>query len=96
MSGEWLMITTVYDVDARAVTHFLNGEVLSREAIPSEYLVDTVRIGDASIGNWGLPKWSNDPHFAVRNFNGTLDEFNLFSAALSAEEIRRLYTDGQP
>ena len=61
-----------------------------------EYLVETTRVGDASVGNWALPRWSNDPHFAVRNFNGSLDEFMMFGAALSAEEIRRLYTDGKP
>ena len=95
LSGQWLMIATVYNVDARMVTHYLNGDVLSREAVLAEYLVETVRIGEASIGNWGLPKW-NEPRFAVRNLNGTIDEFKLFSAALSADEIRRLYTDGKP
>jgi Concanavalin A-like lectin/glucanases superfamily/FecR protein len=95
LSGQWLMIATVYDVDAKAVTHFLNGDVLSRETIPDEYLVESVRIGNASIGNWGLPE-RDEPRFAVRNLNGSLDEFKLFGAALSAEEIRRLYTDGKP
>ena len=62
LSGQWLMIATVYDVDARTVTHYLNGEVLSREAIPDEYLVESVRIGNASIGNWGLPE-RDEPAF---------------------------------
>ena len=95
LSGQWLMIATVYDVDAKVVTHFLNGDVLSREAIPNEYLVEAVRVGNASIGNWGLPE-RDEPRFAVRNLNGSLDEFKLFSAALSADEIRRVYTDGKP
>lgn len=95
LSGQWLMIATVYDVESRQVTHFLNGEVLGEESIPEEYLVETVRIGNASIGNWGLPN-RNEPHFAVRNLNGSLDEFALFSAALSADEIRKLYVDGKP
>ncbi len=96
LSGQWLMIATVYDVDARTVTHYLNGEDLSREVIPEDYLVETVRIGNASLGNWGLPKFWDAPHFAVRNLNGSLDEFQLFSAPLSGDEIRRLYTDGKP
>ncbi len=95
LSGQWLMIATVYDVDARVVRHFLNGEILSQEAIPEEYLVESIRIGNASLGNWGMPERA-EPRFAVRNLNGSLDEFALFKAALPAEEIRRLYDDGQP
>ncbi len=95
LSGQWLMIATVYDVDARSVTHYLNGQQLSLESIPEEYLVQAVRIGNASICNWGLPE-RDEPRFAVRNLNGSLDEFALFKAALSAEEIRKLYDDGKP
>jgi hypothetical protein len=89
------MIATVYDVDARSVTHYLNGQQLSVELIPEEYLVQTVSIGSASLCNWGLPE-RDEPRFAVRNLNGSLDEFALFKAALSAEEIRKLYDDGNP
>ena len=95
LSGQWLMLATVYDIDARRVTHYLNGEVLSEESIPEEYLVEIVRIGSASSGNGDQPKW-DAPHFAVRNFNGNLDEFRLYSAALTGDEIRSLYTDGKP
>ncbi|QDU63320.1 FecR protein [Planctomycetes bacterium Pan216] len=95
LSGQWLMIATVYDVDRRQVTHYLNGEVLSEEAIPEEYLVETVRIGNASICNWDLPK-RDEPRFAVRNLNGSLDEFALYDAALSPEEIKDLYDHGKP
>lgn len=95
LSGQWLMIATVYDVESRQVSHFLNGYVLSQETIPTEYLVESVRIGNASIGNWGLPERS-DPKFAVRNLNGSIDEFALFSAALSAQEIRQLYDNSKP
>ena len=95
LSGRWLMIATVYDVDARMVTHYLNGEPLGRESIPEEYLVEQVSIGNASIGNWGDPIRA-DPHFAVRNLNGSMDEFALFKAALSSEEIKELYDHGKP
>jgi hypothetical protein len=85
----------VYDGSSRRVTHYLNGEVLSQEAIPDEYLVTTIRIGDASLCNWGLPE-RDQPRFAIRNLNGCLDEFHLFGAALSAEEVGRLYDAGRP
>lgn len=95
LSGQWLMIATVYDPDARLVTHYLNGQLLSQEAIPEEYLVERIHIGNASLCNWGLPT-REDPHFAVRNLNGSMDEFALFSAALSADEIQELYEHGKP
>lgn len=95
LSGQWLMIATVYDVDRKRVTHFLNGDVLSEESIPDEYLVEQVQIGNASICNWSLPE-RGEPRFAVRNLNGSLDEFVLFSAALSQEEVKELYTHGKP
>lgn len=95
LSGRWLMIATVYDPDARHVTHYLNGQQLSREAVPEEYLVETVSIGAASIGNWDLPNRA-DPHYAVRNLNGSMDEFALWGAALSPAEIAGLYAQGKP
>ena len=95
LSGQWLMITTVYDVDARLVTHYLNGERLSSEAIPEEYLVESATIGNASLANWGLPE-RNEARFAVRNLNGSMDEFMLFNSALAPEEIRQLYDNGKP
>jgi uncharacterized protein YaiE (UPF0345 family) len=95
LSGQWLMIATTYDVDARMVTHYLNGRVLSQEAVPQEYLVESVSIGAASLGNWGLPE-RNDPHFAVRNLNGSMDEFALFAAALTPKEIADIYEHGKP
>jgi len=54
------------------------------------------RIGAAELGNWnarGFPK--NDP-FMIRNFGGAMDEFCLFGRALSADEIRALYSAGKP
>jgi len=94
-SGRWLMIATVYDGTNRQVTHYLNGDVLSQEAIPEEYLVTSIHIGDASLCNWGLPE-RNQPRFAIRNLNGSMDEFLLFSAPLSSEEIRQLYKVSHP
>ncbi|MGK0188137.1 MAG: hypothetical protein ACI9R3_003929 [Verrucomicrobiales bacterium] len=95
LSGQWMMIATVYDIDAREVTHFLNGKPLSTEAIPDEYVVETVKIGNASLGNWSLPE-NDDPHFAVRNLNGSMDAFMLFSVALTPQEILQFYELGKP
>ena len=94
--GRWVMLATVYDLERNQVIHTLNGEVLSREDIPADYRVQNVRIGAASIGNWDNPVYRNDPEFAVRNLNGCLDEFALFSRALTISEIREVYLNGNP
>ena len=96
LSGQWLMIATVYDVDAKKVTHFLNGRALSQETIPSDYLVETVSIGAASIGNWSEPMYRKDAAFTIRNLNGGMDEFAIFAAALAPEEISEIYEHGKP
>jgi hypothetical protein len=95
LSGKWLCLATTYDVDAKRVTHYLNGELLHRETIPEFQLVRTTRFGRATIGNWSSPQ-RPDAHFAIRNLNGSMDEFALFSAALTGEEIKEMYDNGKP
>lgn len=95
LSGRWLHIATVYSVERRSITHYLNGQLLSRDTIPEEQVVSTTRIGTASIGNWSAPTLP-DSRFAIRNLNGSMDEFALFAAALSADEIKEIYDNGKP
>ncbi len=89
-NGQWLMLAVTFDREAKQVTHYLNGTPLSTEAIPEENLAATpvLNIGNASIGNWSEPAYRQDAEFAVRNLNGSMDEFMMFSAALSADEIK--------
>jgi len=87
LSGTWMMITTVYDIESNRVTHYVNGKPIGSEDIPEKYLVKNVKIGPASIGNWSEPMYRTDPEFVVRNFNGSIDEFMIFSKALTADEI---------
>ncbi|MCB1226916.1 MAG: FecR domain-containing protein [Verrucomicrobiales bacterium] len=95
-SGQWIMLATVYDLERGEVAHYLNGQPVSRETIPAEYRVETVRIGAASLCNWSEPAYRKDPEFVVRNLNGSLDEFALLSAALTDSEIAQLYENGKP
>ena len=95
MSGQWLQLATTYDVDQKQTTHYLNGLALSQETIPDVQLVSTTRIGKASIGNWSMPT-KPDAAFAIRNLNGSIDEFTIFGAALSPEEILEIYENGKP
>ncbi|MEM1294155.1 MAG: LamG-like jellyroll fold domain-containing protein [Verrucomicrobiota bacterium] len=95
LSGQWMQIATVYNGSAGTTTHYLNGEQISHDQLSSDMIVSKVRIGAASIGNWSEPM-REDPHFAVRNLNGAIDEFAIFAAALSAQEIHELYQKGRP
>ena len=66
------------------------------KSIPDQILVDSIRIGQASICNWSEPMYRSDPKFVLRNLNGTMDEFAMYSTALSADEIRQWYEIGNP
>ena len=90
MSGQWLHLTSVYDPDQRLVSHFVDGEMVSREEIPDEYLVKTLRIGNGEIGNWGEP-FREDPSWAIRNLNGRMDEIAIYKNALSKSEIAEIF-----
>jgi hypothetical protein len=43
-----------------------------------------------------VPQGLTDDPFHIRNFSGVMDEFCLFSRALSDDEIGALYVDGKP
>lgn len=93
MSGQWLHLVSVYDPKNRNVAHYVNGEQISEHVIEEEYLIDTLRIGNAEIGNWGDPN-RKDPGYAIRNLNGRIDELAIFDAALTESEIAELYRNG--
>ncbi|MEZ5386489.1 MAG: LamG-like jellyroll fold domain-containing protein [Prosthecobacter sp.] len=94
MSGQWLHLASVFDPAARTVSHYVNGERISSQVIEERFLIKTLRIGNAEIGNWGQP-FREDPTFAIRNLNGRMDELAIFKAALSEAEIWRLYQDSR-
>jgi hypothetical protein len=94
-SGQWMHLAATYDPQNRVVCQYVNGEQVSEEEIEDEFFVDKLRIGSAEIGNWGQPLRKSS-WFRVRNLNGAIDELEIFNAALSAEEIRELYRNGQP
>jgi len=90
MSGQWMHLASVYDPEKRAVSHYVNGKQISTQKIIEKFHIETLRIGNAEIGNWGLP-FREDPWFAIRNLNGRMDEITIFRAALSEEEVAALY-----
>lgn len=94
MSGQWLHLASVFDPAKREVSHYVNGERISRQIIEDRFLIKTLRIGNAEIGNWGQP-FREDPTFAIRNLNGRMDELAIFKVALSDGQIQRLYQESR-
>jgi ferric-dicitrate binding protein FerR (iron transport regulator) len=89
--GQWVHLALVYDRSARLVTHFVDGHAIVQEPM----LLDTpLRLGNAEIGNWTVT--SHRTRQPIRNFNGCIDEFMLFSRSLSAPEIEQLYEKSRP
>jgi hypothetical protein len=94
-SGTWMHLASVFDTENRRVSHYVDGELVSRESIKDDMFIDKLRIGNAEIGNWGEPFRRDEPVFAIRNLNGRIDELAAFDAALDDDEIRRLYEAGR-
>jgi hypothetical protein len=95
LSGRWLHLATTYNVETKITAHFLNGEKLCEERIPDELFVKQTCVGKATIGNWSSPT-RPEADFAIRNLNGSMDEFVLFRDALKPDEIRDLFVQGRP
>src|SRR5207244_10538716 len=89
--GHWLHLAVVYDRQAGLVTHYVDGRAAAQ--LPVEFDIP-LRIGDAEIGNWNMATHRNKT--AIRFLSGCMDEFMMFSRALSEQEIGRLYTTGRP
>ena len=95
LSGQWIQIATSFDSTTGKVVHYVNGKAISETIVREAMRVNQIKIGAASIGNWSEPE-RHDPHFAVRNLNGAIDEFIIFNSALSSAEIDQLYQAGKP
>ena len=89
--GRWTHLATVYDREARAVTHYVDGKEVRK--IPLHF--DTALVlGRLELGNWGVP--ISGSTYSIRNLNGRMDEFTLFCNALAAKEIEALHSSSRP
>lgn len=95
-SGRWMHVAAVFDVEAQEIRHYLDGRLLLADPIPESHEVRKTRFGQGEIGNWGLPTAPEDALFAIRNLNGRIDEFAIFAAALSDDEIASMFRIGNP
>ncbi|EAQ77740.1 LamG-like jellyroll fold domain-containing protein [Blastopirellula marina] len=89
--GQWTHLVVVYDGPGKQMKLFANGQVVAVLPIQDP---PKIKIGPATIGNWGISTPGNPA--PIRNLNGRMDEFMLFDAALSDEEIQMIYSTGQP
>jgi hypothetical protein len=87
--GQWTFLTVVFDQAAGRVTHYLDGQPVSRETVTVD---QPLRVGTAELGNWSSDSGSKDP---IRYLNGCMDEFVMFSRALGDDEVERLCAQGR-
>ena len=86
-----LQLCVVYARGAEAVTHYVSWQTAASRPIESD---GPLRIGAAAIGNWDIAAHRNNT--PIRFLSGRMDEFMLFSRALSDQEVERLYDQGRP
>jgi hypothetical protein len=88
--GRWIHLACVYDRESGRVSHYLDGQRVSTEAIRKHV---KLRIDKAEIGNW-TPEIYRDHR--IRALNGRMDEFVVFKRALSDDQVKTLFDAGQP
>ena len=99
--GSWIFVASVFDGATGAVTHYLNGELVGSKVMSIRI---PLQLSAADIGSRtqrpGDPEWAKlkTPKRGDQfgNFNGRMDEMAVLSAALSGEEMRRIYEQGRP
>jgi hypothetical protein len=89
--GTWIHLAVV--MDGKVARHYVNGALVSEKALK---IGPPYHVGAAELGNWNAMGFPEKDPFMIRNFSGAMDEFCLFSRALSEREIRSLYSQGRP
>jgi len=94
MFGTWVQVAAVLNGRTKRATLYLNGRMVHEQQLTT---TPPFHIGDAELGNWNPDAFPVDnQEMWIRNFNGAMDEFCLFSRALSDREIQELYLEGKP
>lgn len=93
-TGRWHHLAVVYDNRTGTAVQYFDGIEVSREVSPFHAPGRPLLYGPSELGNWGLP--TSGHQFPIRNLNGRLDEFAIYSTALPSDEIYSLYEAGRP
>ncbi len=91
--GMWKHLAVVVDGRSGQVVHYVNGFPVARQALK---LGPPFRLGAVELGNWNAESGPKPGPAQIRNLSGALDEFELFSRALSDAEVGELYAKGKP
>ena len=91
--GMWLHLALVLDGKTSQAVQYVNGVPVSRHRLK---LGPPFRLGSAELGNWNARSGPNPAPALIRNLSASLDEFELFSRALSEAEVHKLYGEGKP
>ena len=92
--GRWHQLVVTYDNCSGEAVQFVDGREVSREISPLYQPGRKIVYGACEMGNWGLP--TKEHQFPVRNLNGCLDEFLIYSVALDPSAIREMFEMGKP
>jgi len=93
MSGQWLLLAVSAEKGVGKVKSYVNGKPIEIvNGTQTHKPLQAMRIGKADLGNWSEPIWEQ----TIRTLNGRIDEFAIYSVALSLEEIAQIYEDGRP
>ena len=92
--GRWHHLAVSYDNQSGSVIQYFDGQELSREVSKRHQPGRDITFGPCEIGNWGLPTPNHE--FPIRNLNGAIDEFAIYSAVLAADEVRQQFEVGKP
>ncbi|MGA2248077.1 MAG: LamG-like jellyroll fold domain-containing protein [Verrucomicrobiota bacterium] len=91
--GTWLHLAVVLDGKANEAVQYLNGVPVSRRTLK---IRPPFRFNSTELGNWNPRRDPGSEPSLIRNLSGSMDDFELFSRALSQAEIWELYTSGKP
>lgn len=89
--GSWMQVAFVYDSRAKTLSHYLDGQRISTNAMIVDPPLTTRAL---EIGNW--TPTVGEPMDPIRAFNGRMDEFVVLSRAMRPEEIQRHWEAGRP
>jgi hypothetical protein len=92
--GRWHHIAVSYDNQSGQVIQYFDGAEVSREVSNLHHAGRPISYGPCELGNWGLPTQGHP--FPIRNLNGAIDEFAIYSAVLTGAEIQSIFENGNP
>jgi hypothetical protein len=91
--GTWVHLAVVLNGHTKEAVHYVDGAPVAHQTLK---LGPPFQIGPAELGNWNARTDPSSTPALIRNLSGSLDEFELFSRALTEPEMRELYRQGKP